>query len=431
MSLLVVLGILIAFFGIGADYVLPGASPGVNLPQLLVIAAGLALALHHPIMRRVKTIWLSVGKRSRLLLTAALITAVTLVILELALWIAGLRPDFSMGQPDFRLVEGDWQTCDEAGCHYVYDAALRACESGALKGRICSINQQGYADDDDFTWDVDYEQRPRMLLLGDSFTFGMSADSGQSFAELLDADIPDAVIWNLGFPGSGTQNAIAAFNVYGPVLKPHLTILGFYNNDYDDNLNPVDAWLNAIGPDGKAVVMRTHIVDDWENVIAFEIEDIEYFLSFSHFPPDSELERLLGSTQLGSLLLRLAGLNEPRAPVDTRFNRREQVTRGFVRELRDAVAAQGSALLVLLIPGKDDLGNPGKRYELTQDIMKSLEIPYLNPISLLDPVADYGQPYDIHWNNAGHQKVGKLLSDCVRRFFLSGEFRECDLVALP
>ena len=424
-------GLLIALLGIGVDNWLPGASPGVNPPQLFFIAAGFALALYDPILRRARSTWRGVGKRSRRLLSAAIVAAVTIVILELALWMAGLRPDLSMGQPEYPLVKGDWHTCDEAGCHYVYEAALRGCESRILEGRICAVNRQGYADADDFTWDDVYEDRPRILLLGDSFTFGMIADFGRSFAELLDAEIPEAVIWNTGIPGSGTHNAIAAFNVYGRILKPHLTILGFYNNDYDDNLNPVDAWLNAIGADGKAVVMRTHIVDEWENVIAFDIEDIEYFLSFSHFPPDSELERLLRSTQLGTLLHRLSDLNEPRVPVDTRFSRREQVTRGFVQELRDAVAAQGSAFLVHLIPGKDDLGNPGKRYQLTQEIMESLEIPYLNPISILDPIADYRQPHDIHWNNAGHQKVGEVLSACVRSFISSGHFRECDLIVLP
>ena len=76
---LVVVGVLIALFGIGIDYLLPGATPGINPPQLLLIGAGLALALHRPIIQRAKTTWLAAGARSRLLLTAALITAATLV----------------------------------------------------------------------------------------------------------------------------------------------------------------------------------------------------------------------------------------------------------------------------------------------------------------------------------------------------------------
>ncbi|MDE2638001.1 MAG: hypothetical protein OXI30_16675 [Chloroflexota bacterium] len=42
---LILLGMIIALFGIGADYILPGANPGLNLPQLLIIALGFAIAV--------------------------------------------------------------------------------------------------------------------------------------------------------------------------------------------------------------------------------------------------------------------------------------------------------------------------------------------------------------------------------------------------
>lgn len=428
--LVVLLGVSMVLFGIVVDYLLPGTAAGVNPPQLLFIAAGLALALHYPILRRAKALWHGAGKRNRLILTASLITAVTLVCLEAALWLAGVSPTFTMRQPQHRLVKADWQTCDEAGCHYVYAAALRACESGALRGRVCAINQQGYADVEDFIWDIDHEDRPRILLLGDSYTFGMSADIGFSFADLLDAAFPDAVIWNLGHPGAGTNNAIAAFSVYGQILKPHLTILGFYNNDYDDNLLPIDAWLNTTGADGKAVTLRIHKIDDQENVSLFAIEDIEYWLTYSHYPPETGLERALGATQLGSILLRLGRANEPRMSVDAHFKRRAQVMRSYLKQLRDAVTAQGSEFLTLLIPSAADLGNPSMRYRLSQDITSSLEIPYLNPASVLDSETDYA-PYDIHWNSSGHGKIGQLLSDCIERFLAIGDFSDCAHITLP
>ena len=41
---LFVSGLLIALLGIGIDHLLPGASPGVNLPQLLIVGSGLLLS---------------------------------------------------------------------------------------------------------------------------------------------------------------------------------------------------------------------------------------------------------------------------------------------------------------------------------------------------------------------------------------------------
>ncbi|MCY3779002.1 MAG: hypothetical protein OXG78_01715 [Chloroflexi bacterium] len=430
--ILFALGLVVALLGIAVDYVLPGASPGVSLPQLLVVVAGLALVILSLKLRRAKAMRLGSGKRGRLLFSAALITAATLVILELVLWLVGWTPYFKTEPPNHRLVEGGWHTCDEAGCHFVYDEVAPACEAGVLYGRVCEvINRQGYSDADDFTWDDDYENRTRVLLLGDSFTFGRSADVGKSFAEFLDAENPDAVIWNTGITGNGTHSAIAAFNVYGQILKPQLTVLGFFKNDFNDNLVPMDSWVRAIGPDGKGLLVRLHRVDDQENVIAYDVEDIEYLRSFWHLPPDNELQRLLGSTRLSSLLLRLIDVLTPEIPADKYFDRREQVTRQYLRELRDTVAAQGSALLVLLIPGLEDIGDPGMRYQLTRDILNSLEIAYLDPIDRLENLADYATPPDDHWSNSGHQKVGALLSKCVAVFIEGGGLTECEDIVIP
>ena len=54
---LIVIGVLVALFGAAVDYLLPGTSPGLNLPQLLIIAAGVALSfgawqLRRPEVRR-------------------------------------------------------------------------------------------------------------------------------------------------------------------------------------------------------------------------------------------------------------------------------------------------------------------------------------------------------------------------------------------
>ena len=43
-ALLSLAGLVIAAAGIGMDFLLPNASPGFNLPQLLVIALGIAIA---------------------------------------------------------------------------------------------------------------------------------------------------------------------------------------------------------------------------------------------------------------------------------------------------------------------------------------------------------------------------------------------------
>ena len=194
---------------------------------------------------------------------------------------------------------------------------------------------------------------------------------------------------------------------------------------------PIDSWLNAVDSDGQAVILRKYLIDNWENVAEIDLKDLQYYREFWRFPPSNELDRQLGMTRLGTLLLRLVDALEATRTQDVRYDRRFEVTRQYLMELRDTIAAGGSEFLVLLIPRSDDIGNPTVWYQMALQLMQSLEIAFVNPIDLFDPVADYAPPPDGHWNNSGHQKVGAYLSECVAAFIVSGDLADCDHVTLP
>ena len=116
---------------------------------------------------------------------------------------------------------------------------------------------------------------------------------------------------------------------------------------------------------------------------------------------------------------------------DESLENQRRLTRQYLAQLRDATSQLDSTLLVLLVPRSGDIGDPGEEYLSAIQLMQELEIPYLNPIDMLDPVADYAAPPDGHWSNSGHQKVGALLADCVATFIESGDLGECDNVVMP
>lgn len=78
----------------------------------------------------------------------------------------------------------------------------------------------------------------RILVLGDSFTWGWGVSQGQVFTDLLQAALPATVaVYNHGIPGFGTaqeylllQRELAA-RVYDAV------VLMFYMNDLSDNIS--------------------------------------------------------------------------------------------------------------------------------------------------------------------------------------------------
>ncbi len=131
------------------------------------------------------------------------------------------------------------------------------------------------------------------------------------------------------------------------------------------------------------------------------------------------------------MLLRLKdGLQGPRQE-NKLAGRRASVTRKYLSQLRNAAAAQESRLLVLLIPAREDTGDPGVLYQMAVQLMDELNIAYLNPIDILDAVADYALEPDVHWSNSGHQKIGAYLSECVTDFIASGNLADCENVIMP
>ena len=419
-TLLAALGILLALFGIGMD-ILPSSYPGLNLSQLLLIAAGLLLFLLAFRLRRADARH-SVGTKLRKHWRASLlISLITLLALELVLTMGGIPTYYPPHVQEAALEEPPWWACDELGCRFDQEAMTAACENGEMDGRYCIVNRQGFHDRQDFAADADFDGRARILMLGDSFTFGESADIGKSYVETIESNFPEAIVWNAGIPVSGTQQALPAFQAYAPLLQPQITMLGFYMNDFEENVMPLQNriwWWN-----GR--LMRQVLIDSWGNVTRLTPHSFHYYHTYYAAAPANEIQRLIGLTRLGSLALKTHDILRAAGPVGL------AATGEYLRDLRDAAAAQNTDLLTLLIPTRNDLAAAGQQYQAAVQLMKELEMPYLDPRLLLDAELDYAPRPDGHWNSAGHQKIGRLLSACIKAFQIHGSWSDCERAIMP
>ncbi len=428
---LICLGLAVALFGIGIDSLLPGASPGLNLPQLLIIFAGLGISVFAyyarlPALRRRLDAF---SRRSAI--GAALVTVITLLALELLLAALGMSVYSGSGQTPADTHHKFLTLCDDAGCRYRYDAVRDWCAREELNGRYCIVNRQGYADDEEFIAGADYAQRTRVLTLGDSFTHGFSAEVGQSFVETIEARHPDIVVWNAAFSGTGTNQAVASFEELAPILQPDLTILGFYWNDFTDNLLPISSRYEAVDRRGRRVYVRPFRFDAWENLVAIDEATARYYAAHGVYPPANEVERILGSARLGTLLLRFRDSIAEIGLAERRLASGVEVTRLYLRQLRDLASSHDSALLVVLIPHIHELSGESERYDLALGLMEELELPYVPLENIMTVDEDYVPVPDGHWSNSGHQKVGALLSDCIQIFIASGSLDDCVHVLMP
>lgn len=117
---------------------------------------------------------------------------------------------------------------------------LAANYTGWFAGVPVHINGLGLRDDREY----DLNKGPRtfrILVLGDSVTFGHGSLNEHSYPFLLEQMLrrwrPDVdwQVWNAAVPGYNTSQELAHLLEVGPAFKPDLVIVGFYENDLTDN----------------------------------------------------------------------------------------------------------------------------------------------------------------------------------------------------
>jgi lysophospholipase L1-like esterase len=123
---------------------------------------------------------------------------------------------------------------------------------GWFAGVPVHINALGFRD----TRDYPLDKPPgtfRILVLGDSVTFGHGALSDTTYPYLLErrlrewrADI-NWEVWNLGVPGYNTTQELKYLERIGPRYRPDLVIVGFFENDLADNERTTEpTWLRRL-----------------------------------------------------------------------------------------------------------------------------------------------------------------------------------------
>lgn len=132
------------------------------------------------------------------------------------------------------------------------------------------INSQGMRSDVEF----DPQPKPgrrRILLVGDSYTFGAFMTNQTCFAGRLATGRPDWDVLNQGVSGTGTDQQLLMFETYGRQWNADVVILGFFTRDYLRNLLYFrDASKPRFEPDGNGLrlthtpVSPEQIFDDYK-----------------------------------------------------------------------------------------------------------------------------------------------------------------------
>jgi hypothetical protein len=170
---------------------------------------------------------------------AATLVASALAMIVIELWVRW-QWDETKGRPGFFLTDA------------TRGQRLAANYDGWFAGVPVRTNSLGFRDRRDYSLD-----KPpgvfRILVLGDSVTFGHGTLDDTTYPYLLEQELrrwrPDVKweVWNLGVPGYNTAQELQYLYEIGPRAEPDLVIVGFYPNDFTDNVlaPPASVWRRS------------------------------------------------------------------------------------------------------------------------------------------------------------------------------------------
>jgi lysophospholipase L1-like esterase len=94
-----------------------------------------------------------------------------------------------------------------------------------------------------------------IVAIGDSLTFGYGVAPEEAWPALIDRDLPDATLINLGLIGAGPQQYLRIYETFGVQLEPKILLIGFFvANDFWD-AEMFDEWQKS-GADDNYMVWR-------------------------------------------------------------------------------------------------------------------------------------------------------------------------------
>jgi lysophospholipase L1-like esterase len=243
------------------------------------------------------------------------------------------------------------------------------------------------------------EGRARIVVLGDSFSYGLGVPDDAVWTARLERALPGTEVVNLAANGYGTDQQLLAWLLEGAKYEPDRVLLAFFVPDFDRNaLRFRELAKPRFVPHDGALRLEPLAVGRPEDLLA-------------------ESERVaLGPLRVGDALgfarRRIAGESE------ARFAHKAEVLRGLLRILAASVALQGAELRLVVIPDQR-YGRSRRAAEiaaLAAAAARELGVPVLDLTGPLERAqaasadAFYGTA-SAHWTEAGHAAAAARIAE--------------------
>lgn len=282
--------------------------------------------------------------------------------------------------------------------------------------------------------------RRRIVVLGDSFAWGHGVSTGKAFPEIIDAELPDTDVINLGVPGYELSRELAYFNRDGRKYNPDLIVVAVCQNDIrDDETNNTSVPASSARDAGHAIDSPPPVARRFKkwlraNSYLFTLiqQTVNTNKTLASFAVTIGLKEELAGYEMLDDNLRPALFDPP--PTVERARRRVV---DDLLAIRDAAQDAGADLIVVLIPCIQAVD----RRELLKSIAYTryeagdfdLDLPMNlietacgeNGIRVVNPLAEFRAafnqgadlylPGDLHFNTAGHALFATTILNAIAK----------------
>ena len=280
-----------------------------------------------------------------------------------------------------------------------------------------AINAQGFRDDTSYSHERQ-DETLRVLVLGDSHTMGYEVRQHATFAQIIEHRLTAlgmaAETLNTGVSGFSTAEALVFLENEGLLYNPDYVVLGFFSNDFEDNLK---AGLFRLDGDDLVVAKQSHVPGVWVLDIVNAIPGLPWLSQNSY------LYSLLLNTVWD--LAKRALLDDAVADLQTEYaigtqEADAEMTRlamHLIERMHAVTEARGIPLIIVEVPTAEeqDFG-PSIPAEL-QDRMAANAEMFITADSVLAPYRGLTQFHSPgghrHINEFTHLMLGMAIADGI------------------
>lgn len=265
-------------------------------------------------------------------------------------------------------------------------------EADVFGGKVLTSNSRGIRGSSEH---AEKASGRRILVFGDSFTFGEEVSDDETYAAALGRALPDADVLNMGVHGYGHDQMLLYLREEGHNYHPDLVLLGFLPYDMERNLLQFrDFAKPRFAVEQRRLVLRGTPVPTPEAVRAQEVYRSEFI----------DLLRILWSRALGS---------------DERVVK--ELTSLVLDSFRDSARSVGAECLLAYLPVWHEMDLPGdslaegEKFFLDYCQARNAHCVDLRPLFLeRERKGDHFKTSG-HWNRREHQAAAEFLAPEVRR----------------